>query len=379
MKENYIIGTTVPFNPPKVFINDYGKTDICIKQMKEAGLNYARNYCVFPWADKSMKTLDTYYVEFKKSVKQHADLGIQTLGVIQNPGQMGGDSEGQVSYLRQYPDWMGPTDQDYYFEILAIACEFIAKDMKNDIIYWQIANEQDNEAFIGELTLEQNERWMLVAANAVKRGNPNAIIGTNMSCINEKKDNHEIGGYTLELINKIYNCENSLYDFLGIDGYFGSWTPGGAESWVKYIDDAYAACHKPILIQEWGYSTLQEGPERTEEDKNRFFNTDVCRNRSWGMDGLHLWNGQPHSEELQCEYIKQCAKIFFEHPHCIGQMFFQWTDQQVCWQCGSAECPAECGWGCIHADETPKPGYYALAEVNKIYRLDNMRNKIFRF
>lgn len=368
MKGNYIIGTTVPFNPPKVFINEYGTTDKCIKLMKEAGLNYVRNYGVFPWTDEKMNVQDAYYVTFKRSVKKYAEYGIQTLGVVANPGQMGGDPAGNVSYLRQYPDWMGPTDQDYYFEVLAKACEFVARDLKDDITYWQIGNEQDMDTFIGILSKEQNERWMMVAAQAVKRGNPKAIIGTNMSCINEMRDNHEIGGYTLELINKLYNCEDSPFDFLGLDAYFGSWTPGGPEDWIKLIDDAYESCHKPILIQEWGYSTIQEGPKRTEEDKKRFFNSDICRNKSWGEDGTHLWDGKPHSEELQCEYIRQCAKIFYEHPHCIGQMFFQWTDQPVCWQCGAPQCPAECGWGCIRADGTLKPGYHALAEVNRIYR-----------
>jgi len=367
-KENYLIGTTVPFTPPEIVINEYGKTEKCIKQMKEAELNIVRHYGRFPFADETMTELSQDYIEFRDSVRKYASYGIGTLGMILNPGQMGSDSKGNVSYLRQYPDWMGPTDQDYYYEVLAKATEFVAYDLKDDITYWQIGNEQDMKTFIGDLTIEQNERWMNVAAQAVKKGNSNALCGTNFAGTNDYMTEQSISGYTKELVNKLYGCPDSVYDFIGLDGYFGSWVPGGTGDWKKYIDEAYEISRKPVLIQEWGYSTLQQGNPRTPEDKDRFFNTVVCREKSWGADSKHRWKGLPHSEETQCDYIRECAKLFYEHPHCMGQMFFQWQDQANCWQCGAPDCPAECAWGCVRVDGTPKSGYYALKEVNQIYK-----------
>lgn len=368
MKQNYLIGTTVPFSPPAIRINEFGKSAECVKLMREAGLNIVRNYGSFPFTDQSMTTLSKEYIEFRDSIKYYAENGIETLGMVLHPGQMGTDGEGNIAYQWQYPAWMGSLDDDYYFEVLDYVSAFVAKDLKDYVTYWQIGNEQDMPSFIGDMTREQNERWMQVAAHGVKKGNPNAKCCTNMAGVYGNREGHGIRDYTKELLEKLYLCENSAYDFISIDGYFGSWIPGEPQDWIRYIDEAYEATGKPVLIMEWGYSTLQCGEPRPEEQKERLtFNTPVCKEKSWAPLGFS-WKNQPHSEELQAEYIRECAKIFYEHPHCMGQLFFQWSDQPNCWQCGEPDCPAESAWGCIFADGTPKKGYYALKEVNNIYK-----------
>jgi hypothetical protein len=110
---------------------------------------------------------------------------------------------------------------------------------------------------------------------------------------------------------------------------------------------------------------LQRGVPRSPEDEDRFFNSPVCRDKDWDAIGPAKWRGQDHSEALQAAYIEECVKIFAEHPAVIGNLFFQWQDPPRCWQCGAIDCPAECGWGCIRSDGTPKPGYYALVKANK--------------
>lgn len=83
-----------------------------------------------------------------------------------------------------------------------------------------------------------------------------------------------------------------VFDYVGIDAYYGSWSAGGPEMWTKYIDDVYEVTGKPVMIQERGCSTLQTGAPRPEEDKNRRFDNSVCREKSWaaGPSG-HMWMG----------------------------------------------------------------------------------------
>ena len=72
--------------------------------------------------------------------------------------------------------------------------------------------------------------------------------------------------------------------------------------------------------------------------------------------------GKGHTPEEQARYISECLPVFAEHPDVIGNFFFRWSDAPFCWQCGEANCPAECEWGCVDCDQKPKPAYYALKD-----------------
>ena len=74
-----------------------------------------------------------------------------------------------------------------------------------------------------------------------------------------------------------------------------------------------------------------------------------------------------HNPEEQADYIRECMKIFAEHPAVIGEFFFRWSDTETCWQCGDPLCPAECAWGIVDVHGNPKPGYYALKESYEKY------------
>ena len=373
----FLVGTTVPTLTDDASIPCFGRSEENFKLMRDAGVKIVRIFSSFPFTDESMTEESAAYKQFKADVKLYADNGIETMGALQLPGQFRSDGEGKVSYIRHYPDWMGPLTEDKYYDILAKVAEYVAKDTKDSIIWWQIANEPDIDMFIGDMTFEQNSRWLDVAAHAVKKGNPDAKCGINLAGAavcgaaldengNKIPGKPHIHPYAKDLLVTLYQCKDTAFDFIGLDGYFGSWSFGDTSDWTEYIDSAYEITGKPVIIAEWGYSTLQKGEPRPEEDKHRYFNSATCREKDMDAAGFR-WLGKEHSEWLQPEYIMECIKIFAENEHCIGHLFFQWQDQANCWQCGEPDCPAECSWGCLHADGSPKPGYYGLVAANKKY------------
>ena len=170
--------------------------------------------------------------------------------------------------------------------------------------------------------------------------------------------------YSRWLLKELYADEDCPFDYLGLDAYFGSWQPGGPENWNGYIDETYEIAGKPIMINEWGYSSLYSSPKTRDLELKEYYNQDVCRHKSWDR----VWKKE-HSREEQAEYILQCLEIFANHPAVIGNFFFRWSDTETCWQCGEPECPAECAWGLVDVTQKPKPAYYAYQEgVSKFFR-----------
>jgi len=362
MKEGFILGVTAPV------MTEFGKSKESFQRMHDAGITLVRiNDFPYPFIDSGFEKLSEKYLEQVEFVQKFLDEGLNVMIMPMIPGGSRANANGQVSYVRNYPEWMGPVDEDYYYECMTIGWEYVAKQFAGKVEYWQIANEHDHINFRGILTHEQNVRWMQTVARAVKKWIPDAKCGTNLSGESDERPYASLHSYARKMLKDTYAPEG-LFDYVGLDAYYGSWSAGGPEMWTKYIDDAYEVTGKPVMIQEWGYSTLQRGTPRTQEDKNRHFNNSVCREKDWAAEpNGHMWQGKEHSEELQAEYIMACEKIFIEHPHCIGNLFFQWQDQERCWQCGEPDCPSECGWGCFKTDGTPKAGYYALVKSYQTY------------
>ncbi len=368
MKEGFIFGTHTPVTPKEGFgPNRYARTEECINLMKDAKIQMVRTGIPFPFTDETMTEVTDRYKDTLDVIRLYQQNGIKTMGAI-SPAEISSvDAKGMVSFVRNYPEWMGSYDADYYYDVLEKVGEKAAEDTAGMVTFWQIGNENDTDAFKGTLTHEQNVRFLEALARGVKKASPNAMCGITLAGLGQFNPGeipiHSVHPYAEKLLRSIYQKENCDFDYVGIDGYFGSWSAGGAEDWIPYIDKAYEVSGKPVLINEWGYSSLQRGKPRPKEDQNRRFNSNVCRYKDW--DALHpfKWLGKDHSPELQAQYLEACIRIFEEHPHCIGELFFQWQDMATCWQCGADDCPAETAWGCIDKYGTPKPAYYALKKL----------------
>ncbi len=375
MKKEHIFGTTTPITPVEGNgPNAFAHSEECVRLMKEAGLMLARTILPFPFADEGMSELSAEYTRALDCVRLYHKNGIETMAAIGTAEQSRVDKDGMVSCVRCYPGWMGGYDGDLYYEVLGKAAQRMAEDVAGMVRYWQIGNENDLDAFRGSLTHEQNVRYLQTLARGVKQVNPGAVCGINLAGSYEIGDRKERGSnladvhpYAEKLIRELYRCKDSYFDYIGLDGYFGSWADGGPENWTAYIDRAHAVSGRPVIINEWGYSSLQRGAPRPAEDQNRRFNSDVCRYKDWDKNNTVKWLGVDHSEEMQANYITECLKIFASHPHCIGNLFFQWQDMAQCWQCGAEDCPAETAWGCIDKEGRPKPGYFALKQFIREY------------
>jgi hypothetical protein len=236
--------------------------------------------------------------------------------------------------------------------LLFEAAEFLGEYTKERITWWQIANEPDIDIFYGPLSPQENMGFLIEAAKGIAKGNPEAQCGINIGYIND---------YARMLIKEIYG-KGTVFSYLGIDGYMGSWQIGGPSTWMSYINETAVLSGKPIIINEWGFSSLQWGEKHFDLEQKDHYNQDVCRNKHWQI----TW-GKGHTPEEQARYIAECLPIFAEHPAVIGNFFFRWSDAAQCWQCGESDCPAECAWGAVDVDQAPKPAFYALQAGIKTY------------
>jgi hypothetical protein len=199
--------------------------------------------------------------------------------------------------------------------------------------------------FTGSLTFEQVKRFVLGGARGLKSGNPQAKVSINATP----------GASGEALLRDLYRKDTPL-DYGGVDAYFGSSQPGGPQDWVPLIDKVHELTGKPVLIHEWGYSSLQGSgiPLR------RKVANSVCQNQAW----KYVWRNE-HSPEEQAAYVQTGMKIFATYPNVAGCFFYDWGDDPVCYHCGAKGCPAECGWGLVDSQGKPKPAYYALKAMAK--------------
>ena len=341
MKKGHMTGITPAHNNPDFAL------------MRELGVRWVRLAYPFPFSDEK-GTLSQGFLNADKQIEKFRSEGFEILSSFTGPGSMRYIPEaGKTVYYRAVPEYLGNPSDERYSELLYEAAVFTGEYTRGRISWWQIANEPDIDIFYGPLTEQDNIKFLLNAANGIIKGNPDAQCGINIGYIND---------YARMLMREMYAVPDSPFAYLGIDGYMGSWQPGGPQTWTPYIEETAKLSGKPIIINEWGFSSLQWGEKYTDVELKNHYNQDVCRNKYWTI----TW-GKGHTPEEQARYISECLPIFAEHPDVIGNFFFRWSDTRECWQCGEADCPAECAWGCVDSDQNPKPAYHALKEGTKLY------------
>jgi len=248
----------------------------------------------------------------------------------------------------------GPIGSPEYFDNYRRTCAFLGQAFQGLIDYWQVANELDIWIFRDELTLEQSAEFLKAGLRGLKEVDRELKVGINITLFPSKPG--EVDGNTdkhegVFLAKSIYQDPALETDYVGFDSYPGTWRAGGAEGWNEYLDALYELTRKPIIIQEFGYSSAGEMMTKEEDASGAY----PCSLKKWRFS----WHGA-HTPEVQADFITESYKIFAQKPFVIGATYYRWQDQETCWQCKRNDCPIETAWGLVDLENNLKPSYHSL-------------------
>ena len=319
------------------------------EMIKAAGIGWVRLDFEFPFEDKLGGKLSADFLKQLEEAKKVRQTDLRVMGVTPLAGVIAYDEKDKKTAWRPHlPAWAGAITSDSYYDTYQKGCEELGRRTRGIVDMWQVSNEMDIDVFRGPLSLEQAERFLEAGARGVKAGNPEAKTDINPAGLE--------GGE--KLFRDIYSKPDNPFDFAGIDGYFGSWAPGGPQDWVPVIEKIHDLTDKPVLINEWGYSSIEgSGKPLKQRIGNR-----VCERQKWN----NVW-GKGHTPEEQAAYVRIALKIFGTYPNVVGCFFYDWGDDAVCYHCGHKGCPSECGWGMVDSQGKPKPAYDVFKNLSPQY------------
>jgi hypothetical protein len=313
-----------------------------LRRMREAGLQWLRSE-IHGLAQEQFfkgKQQPEDFYRIRDKIAQLRESGFQIMGITPSPKSMvaGAGKPGSAEYFKNYHQ----------------LCTFLGQEFRGLIDYWQVANEVDIWIFRDTLTLEQAAELLKAGLRGLKEADRELKVGVNITLFPSKPG--EVDGNTdqhegLFIAKSIYQDPALEVDYVGFDSYPGTWREGGVESWHEYLDTFYELTKKPIIIQEFGYSSAGDLMTEKESAGGAY----PCEVKKWKF----AWKGV-HTPEMQADFITESYKIFAEKPFVIGATYDSWKDAKTCWQCGSPDCPAETAWGLIDRDQNLKPSYRSL-------------------
>ncbi len=248
-----------------------------------------------------------------------------------------------------------PGSREYLHNYRRI-CAFLGMEFHGLIDFWQVANELDIWIFRHVLSLDQSVEFLRSGIRGLNETDEQLKVGINITLFPSRPG--EIDGNTelhegLTIATGIYRDTDLNLAYAGFDSYPGTWRDGGAESWDEYLDKFHELTGKPIIIQEFGYSSAGETMSESESSSGIY----PCKAGKWRFS----WEGG-HTPEVQARFIEESLKIFASKPFVIGATYYHWSDHEKCWQCGQSDCPIETAWGLVDRKGIPKPSYYAFRD-----------------
>jgi hypothetical protein len=283
----------------------------------------------------------------KERIGNLRDRGFQIMGITPNPGNM--------------PASAGPPGSSAYHDNYRRMCAFLGEEFHGLIDWWQVANELDIWLFRETLSLDDSVTFLKAGINGLKESDPDLKVGINITLypslpgkVDGNTDLHE-GVYIAE---RIYGDAALDLDYAGFDSYPGTWRSGGVDSWVEYLEGFHRLTQKPLLIQEFGYSSAGEMMSAEESASGIF----PCQAGKWRF----AWRGA-HTPEIQAAFLDETIKTFAKIPYLLGATYYRWEDQDRCWQCQKEGCPVETAWGLVDLNGNPKPSYFSLKSAAAKY------------
>jgi hypothetical protein len=317
--------------------------------IREAGLGWVRLDVPFPWRGR-MGQSRAEYQSFRERLQAIGAAGLRVMGIAPYPRGW------------ELPE-AGAPGSAAFLEVYRQACTFLAADLRPWVGAWQVANEMNLELFRQPLTEPQALDYLRAGAVGLRAGNQDALVGVNMA---------GFGPAALRMYEQLYLSPRSggegtagrrdaaaELDYVGTDGYFGSWEAGGPDAWPAQIERLATLTARPVIIQEYGYSSA--GAVMTAAE--RAAGSDPHRLKKWAHGWAPAGARPAHTPEMQALYASQCLERFAADPRVRGIFWYCWSDHERCWQCGASDCPCETAWGLVTTDEREKPAYAAYREA----------------
>lgn len=310
--------------------------------MKEAGIRWLRcgtfgfDLERFLRGERQDETFDG----IKQKVAALCAEGFSIMGITPLPSDLG--------------TLAGAPGSTEYVETYRRVCAFLGREYAGLIQWWQVANELDIWIFRDKLSLPQSVEFLKAGLLGLKESDPALKVGINITLFPSRPG--EVDGNTEanegEFIARAIYRESGLdLDYAGFDSYPGTWRPGGPESWHEYLDSFHELTGRPIIIQEFGYSSAGDMMSPAEDASGAY----PCQLKKWRFS----WH-RAHTPEIQADFVAESLRIFASKPYVIGATYYRWSDSSKCWQCGQPDCPIETAWGLLDRDGRARPAYQSL-------------------
>lgn len=303
--------------------------------MRKAGLGWLRADVPFPFSQKA-GTLSAAYASFREKVVAWHNEGFKLTCI--------------TPYPRGWELEAGEPGSEKFLSIYREACAFMAKDLAFAVPVWQVSNELNLAWFRRPFNTEEEAIPFLIAGGVgIREGNPQALVGLNMAT------GHEASAYRMQA--HLYPNDQLDWDYIGMDAYYGTWEPGGPETWPDKLEQLHEHIQKPLIVMEFGYPSkggVMTADERGTDQESWSTMLHKVSNWPYGWDG-------GHTPEAQARYVEAALDIFVKTEFVRGAFWYNWADGKPC-NCGNAECPEGSGYGMVTLDREPKPAYHVFAK-----------------
>jgi hypothetical protein len=305
-----------------------------IELMHRCGVEWILCDVPFPF-DGAPATPSADYLSFKKLIARWKASGFSVLGVTPYPAGFADGwnadvgTPGSERFLRAYHD----------------ACRFLASELADTVSAWLIANQLNLERFRRPLTERQAISFVVAGGVGVKAGNPRALVGVNMFGFDKS---------ALAMYARLYPNQRIDFDYVGSNGFFGTFDPGGPESWHEKLAILKGITKKPVIVLECGYPSRGD-VMAPEEHTGGLVHHELKK--------LPFAWGSGHTPQIQAEYLQRVFWTLRNTPDVLGAFWFCWTDRPQCWNCGQPDCPAGTAHGLVDLQQKPKPAFEAFARA----------------
>jgi hypothetical protein len=341
--------------------------------LKSAGFGWVRTDVPYPFQSGTDGQLADSYISYRDRVKYFHDNGVKTMSV--------------TPYPREFSHrGIDPASADGLKSVTDVVA-FIASDLAPYEVGWQVTNELNVFHFRVPLLLEQAAPYIIAGLEGLKKGCPEALRGFNTAGTSSDAK------YIIDGVM----ARKELLDYIGLDSYCGTWGDGEPDDIIAEINAVHDITGLPVLVQEFGFSSAGEiftmdealnylkslgfdSVDAVKADPRAFINRIPYRlakmvvespPEQWADNAINLvphmlrkWPGGSkiyrHTPEGQAAFYDELLGKMLKNPHICGLMVYCWSDSEICYNCGFADCPCETAWGITYLNEDPKPAYYAI-------------------